>query len=75
MREFTAKHSDGVTHALGESVGGRHGDRVDPFLHQFRDVLEDAITVELAVGGAVGGDGRAAHQAEVAVARGLDGLL
>ncbi len=75
LGEFGPKHADGITHTFGKTVGGGDGNGIDAFIDELADMAEDAVAVEFAVRLAVGGNGGAAHQAEVAVAGGFDRLL
>ena len=59
--ELLAKHTDGISYALGKTVRGRDGHSVNAFFYEFADMPEDAVTVQFAVGSTVGGDSRATH--------------
>ena len=73
--KFATEHADSVSDALGETVRGGDGYGIDAFFDEFGHVAEDAVAVELAVFLAVGGNGGTTHEAKVAVASRLNGLL
>ena len=67
-----AQHSHRVAHAFAMAVRGGNGDDVHAAFHQSADVRQDAFAIQFAEGIARGGNGRAADQTEIGVARRLE---
>ena len=67
-----ADHPHRVAHALAVAVRGGDGDDVHAAFHEPADVVEDAVAIQFAERVARGGDGRAADEPELGVARRLE---
>ena len=72
LRKRSAQHAHRVAHALAVAVRGGDGHHIHAALDQRADVVEDAVAVQFAESVARGGDGGAADQAELGIARGLE---
>ena len=70
--ECVAQHLHRVAHAFAVAVRGGNGHGIHAAFHESADVREDAFAIQFAEGIARGADRRAAHEAELRIARGFE---
>ena len=70
--ESLAQHFHSVSHTAAVAMGGRDGHHVQTAFNQSADMGQDSLPVQFAESVAGGGDRRAADQAEMGVAGGLE---